>query len=82
MPTRSLSRRSFLALSAMLPWSLRTLRRRLAESYVDVLRTGDWNGLTRASIDALADRALANASATIRLRLFKGAVQVVGREKH
>ena len=64
----------------MLPWSLRTLRRRLAESYVDVLRTGDWYGLTRASIDALADRALANASATIQLRLFKGAVQVVGRE--
>ena len=63
----------------MLPWSLRTLRRRLAESYVDVLRTGDWYGLTRASIDALADRALANASATIQLRLFKGAVQVVGR---
>jgi argininosuccinate synthase len=65
-----------------LPWSLRTLRRRLAESYVDVLRTGDWHGLTRVSIDALADRALADASATIHLRLFKGAVQVVGREKH
>jgi len=65
-----------------LPWSLRTLRRRLAESYVDVLRTGDWHGLTRASIDALADRALADASATIHLRLFKGAVHVVGREKH
>ena len=65
-----------------LPWSLRTLRRRLAESYVDVLRSGDWHGLTRASIDALADRALAHASATIHLRLFKGAVQVIGREQH
>jgi argininosuccinate synthase len=63
-----------------LPWSLRTLRRRLAESYVDLLRTGDWHGLTRASIDALADRALRDASATIHLRLFKGSVQVVGRE--
>ncbi len=65
-----------------LPWSLRTLRRRLAESYVDLLRLGDWHGPTRASIDALADRALRDASATIRLRLFKGSVQVVGREKH
>jgi argininosuccinate synthase len=62
-----------------LPWSLRTLRRRLAESYVDLLRTGDWHGLTRLSIDALADRALRNASATILLRLYKGSVQVVGR---
>jgi argininosuccinate synthase len=66
----------------VLPWSLRTLRRRLAESYVDLLRTGDWFGLTRSAIDALADRALADASATIHLRLFKGAVQVIGREKH
>lgn len=65
-----------------LPWSLRTLRRRLAESYVDLLRTGDWHGLTRASIDALADRALRDASATIHLRLYKGGVQVVGRDKH
>ncbi len=64
-----------------LPWSLRTLRRRLAETYVDLLRTGDWHGLTRASIDALADRALRDASATIHLRLFKGSVQVVGRER-
>ena len=62
-----------------LPWSLRTLRRRLAESYVDLLRSGDWHGLTRASIDALADRALKDASAVIRLRLYKGGVQVVGR---
>jgi argininosuccinate synthase len=66
----------------LLPWSLRTLRRRLAESYVDVLRSGDWYGLTRASIDALADRALRDASATIHLRLYKGGVQVVGRDKH
>lgn len=65
-----------------LPWSLRTLRRRLAESYVDLLRTGEWHGLTRASIDALADRALRDASATIHLRLFKGSVQVVGRQRH
>lgn len=63
----------------MLPWSLRTLRRRLAESYVDLLRSGDWHGLTRASIDALADRALKDATAVVRLRLYKGGVQVVGR---
>jgi len=63
----------------MLPWSLRTLRRRLAESYVDLLRSGDWHGLTRASIDALADRALRDATAVVRLRLYKGGVQVVGR---
>ena len=66
----------------VLPWSLRTLRRRLAESYVDLLRTGEWHGLTRASIDALADRALHEGSATIHLRLFKGSVHVVGRERY
>jgi argininosuccinate synthase len=54
----------------------------LAESYVDLLRTGDWHGLTRASIDALADRALKDATATILLRLYKGGVQVVGRAAH
>ncbi len=65
-----------------LPWSLRTLRRRLAESYVDLLRAGEWHGLTRMSVDALADRALRDASATIHLRLFKGSVHVVGRERN
>ena len=75
--------RAFAELEALaLPWSLRTLRRRLAESYVDLLRSGDWHGLTRQSIDALANRALRDASATIQLRLFKGGVQVVGRQKH
>lgn len=62
-----------------LPWSLRTLRRRLAESYVDLLRSGDWFSLTRESVDALADRALLDATATVRLQLFKGACQVVSR---
>lgn len=62
-----------------LPWSLRKLRRRLAESYVDLLRGGEWFSLTRESIDALADRALRDASATVRLQLFKGACQVVSR---
>ena len=64
-----------------LPWTLRALRRRLAESYVELLRAGGWFSLTRDAIDALADRALADASGTVRLRLFKGSVQVVGRER-
>ncbi|HTV01581.1 MAG TPA: hypothetical protein VMF13_13620, partial [Luteitalea sp.] len=82
-PAAAVLQLAFRELEALaLPWSLRTLRRRLAESYVDLLRTGDWHGLTRASIDALADRALREASATIHLRLFKGSVQVVGREAH
>ncbi len=63
-----------------LPWSLRKLRRRLAESYVDLLRAGEWFTLTRESVDALADRALRDATATVRLQLFKGACQVVSRQ--
>lgn len=62
-----------------LPWSLRTLRRRLAETYVELLRAGDWFSLTRESIDALADRALREATGTVRLQVFKGACQVVSR---
>lgn len=82
-PAATVLQIAFRELEALtMPWSLRTLRRRLAESYVDLLRTGDWHGVTRASIDALADRALEKASATILLRLYKGSVQVVGREKH
>ena len=82
-PAAAVLQLAFRELEALaLPWSLRTLRRRLAESYVDLLRTGDWHGLTRVSIDALADRALRDVSATIHLRLFKGSVQVVGREAH
>ncbi|BCS31594.1 argininosuccinate synthase [Luteitalea sp. TBR-22] len=81
-PAATVLQVAFRELEALtLPWSLRTLRRRLAESYVDLLRTGDWHGLTRASIDALADRALKDATATILLRLYKGGVQVVGRER-
>lgn len=79
-PAATVLQIAFRELEAMtMPWSLRTLRRRLAESYVDLLRTGDWHGLTRVAIDALADRALQDASATILLRLFKGGVQVMGR---
>ncbi len=62
-----------------LPWSLRKLRRRLAEAYVDLLRAGEWFSLTRESVDALADRALRDATVTVRLQLFKGACQVVSR---
>lgn len=62
-----------------LPWSLRKLRRRLAETYVDLLRAGEWFSLTRDAIDALATRALRDASGTVRLQLFKGACQVVSR---
>lgn len=64
-----------------LPWTLRKLRRRLAESYVDLLRNGEWFSLTREAVDALADRALRDASATVRLQLFKGACQVVSRRR-
>jgi len=82
-PAATVLQIAFRELEALtMPWSLRTLRRRLAESYVDLLRTGEWQGLTRESIDALANRALEHASATILLRLYKGGVQVVGREKH
>ena len=79
-PAATILQLAFRELEALtMPWSLRTLRRRLAETYVDLLRTGDWDGLTRAAIDALADRALQDASGTIHLRLFKGSAQVVGR---
>ncbi len=79
-PAATVLQLAFRELEALtMPWSLRTLRRRLAESYVDLLRAGDWPGLTRLSIDALADRALKDATATILLRLYKGSVQVVGR---
>jgi argininosuccinate synthase len=82
-PAATVLQLAFRELEALtMPWSLRTLRRRLAESYVDLLRTGDWHGLTRSSIDALADRALKDASATILLRLYKGSVRVVGRMSH
>jgi argininosuccinate synthase len=82
-PAATVLQIAFRELEALtMPWSLRTLRRRLAESYVDLMRTGDWHGLTRSAIDALADRALKHGNATILLRLFKGGVQVVGREKH
>jgi argininosuccinate synthase len=62
-----------------LPWSLRKLRRRLAETYVDLIRAGDWFSLTRDAIDALTERALRDATATVRLRLCKGVCQVVSR---
>ena len=82
-PAATVLQIAFRELEALtMPWSLRTLRRRLAESYVDLLRTRRLARPHARSIDALADRALEDASATILLRLFKGGVQVVGREKH
>ena len=79
-PAATVLQIAFRELEALtMPWSLRTLRRRLAETYVDLLRTGQWHGVTRDAIDALADRALRHATATIRLRFYKGGVLVVGR---
>lgn len=51
----------------------------VSASYVEAIDRGEWFDPVRAGIDAYVDATSQQMTGTIRVRLFKGAAQVVGR---
>lgn len=52
----------------------------LGEAYADVIRNGQWFSPAREAIDAFAARVQERVTGVIRVKLFKGQCQVVGRQ--
>ena len=47
--------------------------------YAELIYNGFWFAPEREMLQALIDKSQANVTGTVRLKLFKGSVQVVGR---
>ncbi len=64
----------------VVPADLAGLARRLGRAYVGLLCEGRWFGPTRPAIDAFVASVQSRVTGTVRLRLFKGTCEVVGRQ--
>jgi argininosuccinate synthase len=51
----------------------------VSAAYVEAIDRGEWFDPLRAGIDAYVDATSQQMTGTVRVRLFKGAAQVVGR---
>jgi len=58
---------------------LERLKRDLGRTYADLVYNGLWFSPTRGAIDAFVAKVQERVTGTIRLKLFKGVCQVVGR---
>ncbi len=55
------------------------LKDQIAPRYADLVYEGRWWSVERAAMDALVDTTQRHVTGTVRLRLFKGSVTVLGR---
>jgi argininosuccinate synthase len=62
------------------PGPLIAFSRTASSVYADLIGSGDWFSPLRTALDAFVDRTNHPATATVRLRLFKGSCDVVGIE--
>jgi len=62
------------------PRELQRLKRRLSQTYADLVYDGLWFTQTREAIDAFVASVQQRVTGTVRLKLFKGDCQVVGRK--
>ncbi len=56
------------------------LKDELMPRYAELIYNGFWFAPERAMLQALIDRSQENVDGTVRLKLYKGAVRVVGRK--
>ncbi len=63
----------------VIPRDLHRLKRDLSVRYADLVYNGLWFTPTREAIDAFVASAQSRVSGTVRLKLFKGSLLVVGR---
>jgi len=54
----------------------------VSAAYVEAIDRGEWFDPLRTGVDAYVDATSQQMTGTIRVRLFKGAAQVVGRKTH
>jgi argininosuccinate synthase len=57
-----------------------SLKDQLAARYADLVYEGRWWSLEREALDAFVNQTQRLVTGTVRVRLFKGAVTVLGRE--
>ncbi len=62
------------------PGPLNAFSRTVSAVYADLIGRGEWFSPLRSALDAFVDRANEPATGVIRLRLFKGSCEVIGRE--
>ena len=62
------------------PRELQRLKRRLSQTYADLVYDGLWFTQTREAIDAFVANVQRRVTGTVRLKLFKGDCRVVGRK--
>ena len=55
------------------------LKDQLALTYADLVYNGQWFSPLREALDAFVDRSLQPMTGEVRLKLFKGSCQAVGR---
>jgi argininosuccinate synthase len=64
----------------VIPKDLERIKRRLSSEYADLVYNGLWFTPTRGAIDALVADVQQRVTGSVRLKLFKGSCQVVGRK--
>jgi len=57
-----------------------TFTRTVSAQYADIIAAGSWFSPLREALDAYIDKILDDADGAIRLKLFKGACEVVDRK--
>ena len=66
--------------SLVIPRDLERIKTNLSSVYADLVYNGLWFTPTRRAIDGLVDAVQQHVTGSVRLRLFKGNCQVVGRK--
>lgn len=66
--------------SLVFPRELMRVKRDLAASYADLVYNGLWHSPLRDALDAFVSTSQRRVTGTIRVRLFRGAAMVVGRQ--
>ena len=66
--------------SLVIPRDLERIKTSLSSVYADLVYNGLWFTPTRRAIDGLVDAVQQHVTGSVRLRLFKGNCQVVGRK--
>ena len=64
----------------VIPKDLQRVKQRLSQEYADIVYNGLWFSPTRSAIDAFVQNVQPRVTGSIRLKLYKGHHQVVGRK--
>ena len=57
-----------------------SMKKRMEQRFSELAYEGLWFGLLRESISAFVDKTQENVTGTVRVKLYKGSIMVVGRK--